>query len=203
MKTKSVSTLAGIVAAILASSCCIGPLILAGLGIGSVGIFSALEKYRPLFMTITIAFIGMAFYLTYCKNKSDECCDINKARIDRIKKIVLWTITVIAVSLLLFPYLYGIFGKSDSVAQMNDDLQKVVITVEGMTCEACTISINSALSKIHGVSAVKVSLENGEAVVGFDNNVQDIPKNKLLTAIENIGYKPSITSEWFFLSEDD
>lgn len=196
MKSKSVATLTGtITASILASSCCIGPLILAGLGIGSVSIFSSLEKYRPLFMIVTFTFIGIAFYLTYRTKKSDECCDINKVKIDRIRKIVLWTITAVAVGLLLFPYVYGTLGKSDSVVQMNDDLQKVVITVEGMTCEACAKSINSALSKIQGVSAVSVSFEKGEAIVGFDNNVKDIPTNRFLTAIENIGYKPSITSE--------
>ena len=196
MKLKSMATITGTIsAAILASSCCVGPLILAGLGIGSIGIFSSLEKFRPLFMIITFAFIGMVFYFTYRTKKSDECCDINKVKIDRIRKIVLWTITVVAVSLLLFPYVYGTFGKSDSAVQMNDDLQKVVITVEGMTCEACAKSINSALSKIQGISAVNVSLERGEAIVGFDNNFKDIHTNRLLTAVEDIGYKPSITSE--------
>ncbi|ODS31749.1 MAG: MerT mercuric transport protein [Candidatus Scalindua rubra] len=73
MKSKSVVTIAGtITAAILASSCCVGPLILAGLGIGSIGIFSSLEKYRPLFMIITFAFIGMAFYLTYRRKQDTD-----------------------------------------------------------------------------------------------------------------------------------
>ncbi|MCR4289721.1 MAG: mercuric transporter MerT family protein [Candidatus Scalindua sp.] len=196
MKSKSVTTLSGtIAAAILASSCCIGPLILAGLGIGSVGIFSSLEKYRPLFMIITFAFIGTAFYLTYRKKKSDECCDINNVKIDRIKKVILWIITVVAVGLLFFPYAYGTFGKSDSVVQMNDDLQKVVIKVEGMACKACAKTINSNISKIQGVSAVSVSFERGEAIVGFDSKVKDIPTDRLLTTIENLGYKPSVTSE--------
>lgn len=196
MKLKSMATITGTIsAAILASSCCIGPLILAGLGIGSIGIFSSLEKFRPLFMIVTFTFIGIAFYLTYRTKKSDECCDINKVKMDRIKKVILWVITIVVVCLLFFPYLYGSFGKSASVVQMNDDLQKVVITVEGMTCEACAKSINAALSKIQGVSAVNVSLEKGEAIVGFDNNLKDIPENKLLTAIKNIGYKTSITSK--------
>ena len=107
MESKSVSTLSGtIVAAILASSCCIGPLILAGLGISSIGIFSSLEKYRLLFMITTFAFIGMAFYLTYRKKKgTDACCEI---KMDRIKKIALWVITVIAVGLLFSPlFLWG------------------------------------------------------------------------------------------------
>ena len=87
MKLKSMATITGTIsAAILASSCCLGPLILAGLGIGSIGIFSSLEKYRPLFMIITFAFIGTAFILPIVK-KSDECCDIEKVKMDRIKRL--------------------------------------------------------------------------------------------------------------------
>ena len=100
MKGKSAVTFAGtIVSAILASACCIGPLILAGLGV-----FSCLERYRPLFILITFALIGTAFYFAYRKEKTaDACCEIKK---NRIKKIILWVIAVIAFALLLFPYLF-------------------------------------------------------------------------------------------------
>lgn len=194
MKSKSVATLAGtIAAAILASSCCIGPLILAGLGIGSIGAFSSLEKYRLLFMIITFAFIGMAFYFTYRKKRgADACCE---TKTNRIKRAILWVIAAVAVGLLLFPYLYGTFSKSTSVAQMSDDLEKVVLAVEGMSCEACAKSISFALLKIQGVKAVNVSFENKEAVVGFDNGIRDIPVNQLLTVINSIGYKSSVASE--------
>lgn len=111
MKVKTLSTLAKfagmIVSAILASICCIGPLILAGLGIGSIGIFSSLERYRPLFITITFAFIGVAFYFAYRKKKTaDACCDINDIKKNRVKKVILWVITALAVGLVLFPYFY-------------------------------------------------------------------------------------------------
>lgn len=49
MKGKSIATFVGSIAsAILASICCIGPLILAGLGIGSIGVFSSPEKAPAL-----------------------------------------------------------------------------------------------------------------------------------------------------------
>lgn len=78
-----------------------------------------------------------SFYFIYRTKKNDECCDINNVKIDRIKKVTLWAITIVAVGLLLFPYIYGYFGNATSIVQMNDDLQKVVIRVEGMTCKAC------------------------------------------------------------------
>lgn len=105
MKVKSTGTFAGIiVSAILASICCIGPLFIAILGIGSIGIFSSLERYRPLFILITFGVLGTAFYLTYRKKKNaDACCELKR---DRIKKIALWVIAIIAVVLLLFPYFF-------------------------------------------------------------------------------------------------
>lgn len=197
MKAKSVSTLAGtIVAAILASSCCIGPLVLAGLGIGSIGAFSSLEKYRPIFMLVTFAFIGMAFYFTYRKkNGEDACC---KTRTNRIKKIALWVITVVAVGLMLFPYFYGSFGKSVSNVTMGDNMKNVVIEIEGMTCEGCAQTIRSALLKIQSVKAVDVSLEKKEAVVGFENDRENILANELLTTIDRAGYKCKIKKETFY-----
>lgn len=202
MKLKYMANITGTIsAAILASSCCIGQLILAGLGIGSIGIFSSLEKYRSLFMFITFAFIGIAFYLSYRRKMDvDACCGFKR---DRFKKIRLWAITAIAVGLLLFPYVYGAFSKSPAEVPISDNLQQVVIEIKGMTCEACAQSINSAISKIQGVNAINISLEKGEAVVGFDNNVKDIPKNRLLAALENIGYKPSIASKEHIFTEED
>lgn len=105
MRSKSFIALAGtVITAILASSCCIAPLILTGLGIGSAGVFPSLWEYRPLFIIITLALIGAAFYFTYRKKGDTKVC-CNNERI-RIKKIALWVIAGIAICLLLFPYFY-------------------------------------------------------------------------------------------------
>lgn len=64
-----------------------------------------------------------------------------------------------------------------------------------MTCETCAQSIRSALSKAQGVRAINVDLVKGEVVVGFDSGIKDIPVTQLLTAVESIGYKPSIVAE--------
>ena len=105
MKGKSIATFAGTIAsAILASFCCIGPLILAGLGIGSIKVFSSLERYRPLFIIITFVFLGTAFYFTFRKKKNVDTCCVNKW--SRIRKIALLVIAIVAICLLLFPYFY-------------------------------------------------------------------------------------------------
>lgn len=45
----------------------------------------------------------------------------------------------------------------------------VTLSVTGMTCAACPITIKKALLNVHGVQQVEVSYEKKEAVVTFDD----------------------------------
>ena len=47
--------------------------------------------------------------------------------------------------------------------------QTVTLSVPGMTCAACPITVKKALSKVEGVSKTAVSFEKLEAVVTFDD----------------------------------
>ncbi|MCC7110993.1 MAG: Mercuric transport protein MerT, partial [Deltaproteobacteria bacterium] len=67
-KRLTIATTAGsIAAAVLASACCVGPLILALLGIGGGALRVKLEPLRPLFRVVTVALLGTGFYVTYRK----------------------------------------------------------------------------------------------------------------------------------------
>ena len=59
--------LAGVLAAIGASVCCVGPLVLLTLGIGGAWIanLTALEPLRPWFIAATLLFLGLAFRRLY------------------------------------------------------------------------------------------------------------------------------------------
>jgi mercuric ion transport protein len=61
------SLVAGVLAAIGASVCCVGPLVLLALGIGGawIGNLTAFEPYRPLFIGLTLLFLGLAFRKVY------------------------------------------------------------------------------------------------------------------------------------------
>ena len=58
------SLFAGALAAIGASVCCVGPLVLLMLGIGGAWIahLTALEPLRPWFIAATLLFLGLAFH---------------------------------------------------------------------------------------------------------------------------------------------
>lgn len=59
----------GVLGAILASSCCVVPLVLVTLGVSGawIGDLTALEPYKPYFAAVTAALIGAGFWHVYIK----------------------------------------------------------------------------------------------------------------------------------------
>ena len=49
-------------------------------------------------------------------------------------------------------------------------MKKIVIGIEGMHCEGCVKRLTNVLSELDGVSNVKVSLENKNAEVEYDED---------------------------------
>ena len=47
--------------------------------------------------------------------------------------------------------------------------QTVTLSVPGMSCAACPITVKKALNKVPGVSKAEVSFKTREAVVSFDD----------------------------------
>ena len=66
----------------------------------------------------------------------------------------------------------------------------VILSVPGMTCAACPLTVKGALSKVEGVIKIDVSLERREAVVDFDDAKTTV--QKLTKATEDAGYKSSV-----------
>lgn len=64
--------------------------------------------------------------------------------------------------------------------------QTVTLSVPGMTCAACPITVKKALSKVEGVSQVDVTFAKREAVVAFDDAKANV--QKLTQATEDAGY---------------
>ncbi|MDH1932687.1 mercuric transporter MerT family protein [Pseudomonas sp. GD03696] len=65
--TEKGSLIASSLAAIGASVCCVGPLVLLALGVGGtwVGALTVMEPLRSLFIGLTLLFLGLAFRKLY------------------------------------------------------------------------------------------------------------------------------------------
>ena len=113
------TSMGGLVAAFLASVCCIGPLVFAalGVGIGGTGLLAGtavflkkLLPYRPWFIGLTVLLLGVSFYLACRKPTSacvlgSICAPLGTTRASRV---LLWVVTAIALVLVLAPYWLGV-----------------------------------------------------------------------------------------------
>ncbi|MEO6983691.1 MAG: mercuric ion transporter MerT [Edaphobacter sp.] len=104
--------LAGGVAAVLASTCCLGPLVLVLLGFSGawIGSLSVLEPYRPFFLVLTfvaLAFAGVRIFRPAQECAPGEFCSIPRVR--RYQRIVFMAIALLALLAFVFPYLARFF----------------------------------------------------------------------------------------------
>jgi len=72
------------------------------------------------------------------------------------------------------------------------DSKTVTLSVPGMDCEACPITVSKALKKVDGVEKVAASLERKEAVVTFNDAKTTV--EVLQKATTNAGY-PSVVKQ--------
>ena len=103
------SLIGGALAAIVASVCCLGPLVLVTVGISGAWISNlvAFEPYRPY--AIGVALVGMVFaYRTiYAAHAPEACepgtvCAVPQTR--RIYKALFWVVSAMVLVALVFPY---------------------------------------------------------------------------------------------------
>ena len=70
-RRRSVAATGSVIGAVLASSCCIGPLVLITLGASGawIGNLTGLQAYQPVFIPLTIAFLSFGFWQVYRRPK--------------------------------------------------------------------------------------------------------------------------------------
>lgn len=106
------SLIASVLAAIGASVCCVGPLVLLALGIGGtwVGSLTAMELYRPFFVGLTLLFLGLAFHKLYLAPQvctpGTLCTD---PRTIKRQRLAFWIVAVLLLGLLAVPPLAPLF----------------------------------------------------------------------------------------------
>jgi mercuric ion transport protein len=102
----------GGVAALLASACCLGPLILVSLGLGGawIGNLTVLEPYRPLFIVAAIIALLLAWkriYRSKAECKPGEVCAAPS--VQKTYKVIFWIVAALVAVALGFPYVLPIF----------------------------------------------------------------------------------------------
>ena len=200
MKDKSL-TLASILAAGVASLCCIGPLVAVGLGVGSFGAAAWFEELRPYLLGLTALLSAGAFYLSYRKVPDAECADGSCAvspEKKRKERALLWLSTAAVVVLAAFPLYSGLlWGGLTSAeatvlaASKGEGKAVAVFAVEGMTCAGCAAGVKATLEGEEGVASAEVDYEKASARIRFDPASTSV--EQLIAAIGEMGYTATLT----------
>ncbi len=106
------SLVAGVLAAIGASVCCVGPLVLLTLGIGGAWVanLTALEPIRPIFIGVTLLFLGLAFRRLYLQPQVCEPGSLcAQPLVRRRQRFIFWGIALALLALLSVPWLAPLF----------------------------------------------------------------------------------------------
>ena len=181
----------GVIAAIAASSCCIPPVIAAIAGVGGASSsLSWMEPFRPYLIGLAVIAIGYAWYNHIKPKEEDDCgCEIGKPKFYQTRFFLIG-MTLFATLSILFPYYSGVFfpdNKSEVMVIDSSSVQKINVTIKGMTCDACQSHVDHAIYELVGIVDVNTSYADGNAVVEFDStktSTEDIKK-----AINSTGYE--------------
>jgi mercuric ion transport protein len=112
MRSGRTALLAGGVAAVLASTCCLGPLLLVTLGVSGawIGNLARLEPYRPLFIVIAVVALFFAWRNIFRPVQTchpDEVCAVPQTR--RLYRFLFWISATLTLLALVYPYLAKYF----------------------------------------------------------------------------------------------
>lgn len=199
LSSKSAS--AGLFAAILASLCCIAPLLsmIAGIS-GIAATFSWVEPFRPFLIVLTIGVLSFAWYhklKTKTRGEIDCACDADGKPSFWQSRKFLGIVTVFAGLMLSLPSYSHVFypePKSSNTMSGNQNtpfepvtLETIELSVKGMTCSGCEAPVTKSIGELAGIGDVKTSYENANTVVKYDPT--KVNKNQIVEAINKVGYK--------------
>lgn len=203
-----------LVAAVAASACCWLPLTLIAFGVSGGTLAARFEAWRPVLFPVTFALLGLAFYFTYRKPKSafkpeggtpatgDACCALENSGpadqpccppsgttgfpLKKLNKVMLWVVTPFVLAFAFFPNYVGYLITGGDTLAARKDLDKVIVNIEDMTCEACAAKIEKSLRAVPGVEAADVDYTSGRALVGVLKGAE-VPRQAILAAISKAG----------------
>lgn len=98
------SLVAAFISGIVASLCCLGPVVLLSLGVGTafVGILTQFAFLRPIAIVFALIFLGLAFWKLYFTTKT---CDKEKPCLCSPRYVLLWIVTLFVFFAIAFPWL--------------------------------------------------------------------------------------------------
>ena len=108
-KSPTLFAAGSIFAAIIASFCCILPIVFALTGVSILGASALFDAWRPYLLGLTFGLLGLGFYFAY-RPRREQCAPGSACAIpttNRSGRLMLWLATAAVVLFAAFPYYSG------------------------------------------------------------------------------------------------
>jgi copper chaperone CopZ len=185
---------AGMWSALLASICCVGPLLLVAIGLGSGA--AIVGRYHWLFLIAGIAVLTWA-WAKYLREKTICDCEHKpmQGRGSALFTLLIGTMIVLGFAgLNIGRYAFASAPASTQApTQIASGLNRVVIPVEGVGCVTCEFPVRFALRRIDGVKSVHVSAVTKTATVDYEPAKTN--PEQLVAAINATGFRASLPNK--------
>ena len=196
-KSKSPTLFAAgsVFAAIIASFCCILPIVFALTGFSILGASALFDAWRPYLLGLTFGLLGLGVYFAY-RPRREQCAPGSACAMpatNRSGRLMLWLATAAVVFFAAFPYYSGavaellLSGTSSAAASEQPKVAHASLAIKGMDCAACASAVEDKLKALKGVRNVAVSVESQKAEVDYEAGATTV--SELEKAIKDAGYE--------------
>lgn len=81
---------------------------------------------------------------------------------------------------------FKISYKNININKKEEDKKMKIISIEGMQCNHCKMTVEKALNSIEGITKVDVNLENKNAIIEYEKDIED---SVIKNAVEEAGFE--------------
>lgn len=181
-------TVTGVLGGLIASLCCITPLVLIFFGLGGASFALSFVAYKPHFLAASLAFLGLAFWFFIKKKK---CYVGSRQKTTFVLTALVLHLTLFFGSLYFLLPLVGpkvfeakLFANketSDHTPSCHLTLKLKNLDPTKIACASCAAAIRFALEQKEGVVEAEVNPSGSEALVHYDGKV--ITSEEIINAV--------------------
>jgi mercuric ion transport protein len=174
--------------AILGSICCVGPLLLVAVGLGTGAVM--IGRYHWIFIIAAVAVLSWA-WAKFLREKTVCDCEHKPMQRRQSGMITLLMATLLVLGFAGLNMTRYVFATAPIAAQreteLSNGLRRVVVSVDGLSCVTCEIPVRHALRKVDGIKSVEVSAATKTATVEYEPSKTNA--EQLVAAINATGYR--------------
>jgi len=179
----------GVFSALVASICCVGPLVVLALGLGSLGLGAIFGRFHWVFIAAAMVILTAAWVLYRKESRRCEAahCEMEGRKLARTTLLLATIAVAFFLGLNLYTYTGpGLKAESTPTAGTPQEAQ-VILAVDGMTCFTCELAVEQALKRLDGVEQAEARATEKSVTVLYDP--RKVKVDELIAAVSRTGYR--------------